>query len=81
MSGYFLFRDQVLVDKYYAPNGLGAGHLYGVGQPGDILILDGLVRLSAYHWYCQEGAPQAWIPIMLTDEERQFWKALILLHI
>ena len=81
MSGYFLFRDQVLVDKYCDPNGLGAGHLYDVGQPGDILVSDGPVWVSAYHWYHQEGDPKAWIPIMLTDEERQLWKALILLHI
>ena len=79
MSGFFLFRNQVLVDKYCDPNGLGTGHLYDVGQPGDILILDGPTRLSAYHWKNQKGYPQAWIPIMLTDEERQFWRTLILL--
>lgn len=81
MSGYFLFRDQVLVDKYCDPNRLGTGHLYDVGQEGDILVYDGPVWLSAYHWYSQEGDSQAWKPIGLTDEERKFWKALILLSI
>ena len=79
MSQYFLFRDQVLVDKYCNPNRLDAGHLHDVGQPGDILVSDGPVWVSAYHWYHQEGDPKAWIPIMLTDEERRLWKALILL--
>ncbi len=81
MYQYFLFRDQVLVDKYCEPNGLGAGHLHNLGQPGDILVCDRTTWLSAYHWKNQEGDPQAWVPIMLTDEERQLWKALILLHI
>ena len=81
MPGFFLFRNHVLVDKYCDPNGLGAGHLYDIGQEGDVLVHDGTVRLSAYKWSNKKGAPQAWIPIMLTDEERQFWKALILLFI
>ena len=81
MSGYFLFRDQVLVDKYCDPNGLGAGHLHDVGQEGDILVYDGPAWLSAYHWKYQKGDPQAWVPIGLTDKDRQFWKALILLSI
>ena len=74
MSGFFLFRNHVLVDKYCDPNGLGAGHLYDIGQEGD-------VRLSAYKWSNQKNTPQAWVPISLTDEKRQFWKALILLYI
>ena len=81
MSGFFLFRNQVLVDKYCDPNGLGAGHLYDIGQEGDVLVHDGNVRLSAYKWSNQKNTPQAWVPISPTDEERQFWKALILLHI
>lgn len=81
MSGYFLFRNQVLVDKYCDPNGLGAGHLHDVGQGGDILIYDSPAGTSAYHWYRQEGDPQAWSPTILTDQERSFWKALILLSI
>ena len=81
MSGYFLFRNQELVDKYCDPEGLGAGHLHSVGQPGDILIYDGPAWLSAYHWKLQKGDPQAWKSIDLTDEEKRFWKALILLYI
>ena len=81
MSGYFLFRNQVLVDKYCDPNGLGAGHLHDVGQEGDILVFDWPEKLFAYRWYRQEGDPQAWSPIMLIDQERSFWKALILLSI
>lgn len=81
MSGYFLFRDHVLVDKYCDPHGLGAGHLHDVGQAGDVLVHDGPAWLSAYKWFHQKGNAQAWIPINLTDEERQFWKALILLSI
>ena len=81
MSGYFLFRNQVLVDKYFDPNGLGAGHLHDVGQEGDILVYDGPAWTEAYHWYHQKGDPQAWVPIILTNQERQFWKALILLSI
>ena len=68
MSGYFLFRDQVLVDKHCDPNRLGAGHLHDVGQEGDILVFDGPSSLSAYHWKYQKGDPQAWVPIMLTDQ-------------
>ena len=81
MSGFFLFRNHVLVDKYCDPNGLGAGHLYDIGQEGDVLVHDGHVRLSAYKWSNQKNTPQAWVPISLTDEKRQFWKALILLSI
>ncbi len=81
MPGYFLFRNQELVDKYCDQYGLGAGYLHSVGQAGDVLIHDGPAWLSAYHWKFQKGDPQAWAPIMLTDEERQLWKALILLHI
>ena len=81
MSGYFLFRNQVLVDKYCDPNGLSAGHLHDVGQEGDILVHDGPAWISAYHWYCQKGDPKAWKSIDLTDQEKRFWKALILLHI
>lgn len=81
MSGYFLFRNQVLVDKYCDPNGLGAGHLHDIGQPGDILVSDWPEKLFAYCWNSQEGDPRAWSPIMLTDQERSFWKALILLSI
>lgn len=81
MSGYFLFRDQELVDKYCDPHGLGAGHLHSVGQAGDVLIYDGPAWLTAYKWYHQKGDPQAWIPIDLTDKQKQVWKALILLHI
>ena len=81
MSGYFLFRDQVLVDKYCDPNGLGAWRLHNLGQPGDILICDRPTKLSAYHWKNKKGYSPAWTHILLTDEERQFWKALILLFI
>ena len=81
MSGYFLFRNQVLVDKYCDPNGLGAGHLHSLGQEGDILVYDGPAWLSAYHWVCNPPDPQAWVSIELTDKEKQMWKALILLYI
>ena len=84
MSGYFLFRNQVLVDKYCDPTEFGAGHLHDLGQEGDVLVYDGHVRLSAYKWSNQKNTPhttQAWVPISLTDEKRQFWKALILLYI
>ena len=81
MSGFFLFRNHVLIDKYCELYGLGAGHLYDIGQEGDVLVHDGPVRLSAYKWSNQKNTPQAWVPISLTDEKRQFWKALILLSI
>ena len=82
MSGYFLFRDQVLVDKYCDPNGLGAGHLHDLGQAGDVLVHDGPAWLTAYNWVNNRPKdPTAWQSITLTDEERQFWKALILLVI
>ena len=81
MSKFFLFRNQELVDKYCDPSGLGAGHLHSVGQEGDILIYDGPRKLSAYKWYRQEGVPQAWVPIMLTEIEKNQWKALLLFYI
>ena len=81
MSGYFLFRNQELVDKYCDPHGLGAGHLHNVGQEGDILIYDSPRKLSAYKWYRQKGDPRAWLSINLTEIEKKQWKALILLYI
>lgn len=81
MAGYFLFRNQELVDKCCNTAGLGAGHLHDVGQEGDVLVYDGPAWLTAYKWYHQKGDVQAWIPINLTDKQKQRWKALILLVI
>ena len=81
MTGYFLFRNQELVDKYCDPAGLGAGHLHNVGQEGDVLVYDGDVWLSAYRWYSDRPKkPTAWLPINLTDKQRKLYKALLLLY-
>lgn len=81
MAGYFLFRNQELVDKYCDPAGLGAGHLHNVGQEGDVLVYDGDVCLSAYRWYSDRPKkPTAWVRINLTDKQRKLYKALLLLY-
>lgn len=82
MSGYFLFRNQVLVDKYCDPTRLGAGHLHDLGQAGDVLVHDGPVRLTAYNWMNSHPKdPTAWQSITLTEQQVKEYKVLILLYI
>lgn len=81
MPGYFLLRNQELVDKYCDPNGLGAGHLHDLGQPGDVLVHDGSAWLTAYHWVNNRPKdPTAWQAITLTEQQVKAYKALILLY-
>lgn len=77
MSGYFLFRNQILVDKYCDPNGLGAGHLHDLGQAGDVLVHDGPAWLTAYNWVNNRPA---WQSITLTEQQVKEYKVLILLY-
>jgi hypothetical protein len=85
MPGYFLLRNQELVDKYCDPQGLGAGHLHNLGKPGDILIFDGSFagrnHVTAYAWQQPQGrSPLAWVRLSLTAQQQGEYKALILLY-